>query len=574
MAAAGHACLLLLVLASPWPFGATPDEFRYLVYAAALVGASLVTAGRGAGRPGDVSVLGLALLPCLQLGLGWTLAPAATLDAALGLGAMASAVLAARIACESTRRRRQLVVAVVVSAVAQAVFGVIQHLVSPAAVYGRRTEWTTTPFGSFVNHNHFASFAGCGALLAFGLAFETWKQRGPAWITALSSAAGGVLVIAVLASGSRGGFLTLIVGFATALALMFRMRARLLVPSLFVLCALLLGLLPDARARIATVLRPDASMGYRADLAHATLRLAAEHPLVGSGLGAFEDVVPPHKHGHGGVQSAHAESDALQFLAEGGAIGVLCLLVVAASLGRPVRVNLADRHRRHLTAGAAAAMAALAANACIDFSWRTPAVALALVCCIAVATASRAGVGEPGLRRPLLPLLPALLAVACLWRGAGAWGELRVRQEPIPMKRVDAAEDLVQLHPTQAQLRVELGRGRVALHRASLRALDLSRAAADYRAALALRPRWALAWYELAWVEWAQGHPTEARAALAEAGRCDPVHWEVGAARVRLLAALDGPAAATVAIEEWQARDPHIPPDRIRALVQQVSALK
>ncbi len=67
-----------------------------------------------------------------------------------------------------------------------------------------------------------------------------------------------------------------------------------------------------------------------------TLRLCARSPLVGHGLGAYADALPPVKTGLGYVTVEHAESDVLELLAEGGLCGLLLAGAALVAFARAV----------------------------------------------------------------------------------------------------------------------------------------------------------------------------------------------------------------------------------------------
>jgi O-antigen ligase len=561
---------LLIVLLVPWPYGSAPDPYRFLAASGAVLVALLTTVTRPSPTRAWTVVLPLAGVPWLQVTLRTTVAPGSTLDAGLQLTAFVAAFAALRLLCAESDRRLELAVALVVVGLAQALFGVVQSVVLPSSVYGQATAWTTTPFASFVNHNHFAAVSATTAVVALGLAVHGWKQRWAPARVALSCAAAGVLVIAVLASRSRGGAVTLAIGVCAAALLVFRVRLRLALPIVAAAFAVLLALLPDARARMASLMRPDASVSYRADVAGAALRLAATRPLFGSGLGAFADAVPAVKRGHGRVRTEHAESDVLEFAAETGVTGLLAVAFALSCLFPAIRRNLAARHRRHVTGGAVAASAALVANAFLDFSWRTPAVAVVLVSCLALATAPSSE--EIGNR--LVPIGPALVLAAllstCAWRAWAAFEQSRLETLAGDMDRLVALDRLVAAHPWPSELHVERARARVRLPRRATRGLDLEAAAADYRKALTWRPRWAAVWYELGWVEWARGRPREAVAALSEASRHDPGHWDLGVAEARLLHRLGERQSAAAVLRNLAERNPDVPRDQLTALEREL----
>ena len=264
-----------------------------------------------------------------------------------------------------------------------------------------------SPFGPFVNKNHFAGWVAMAALLVAGLALglaDGARGRRGDWTT--DPRAGGVILgvvaalamaLAGLASLSRGGAAALVAGAACLAALRFsrggspRRRSGLL-PSLVlaaVLGSILVALVPpEAHERLRTL----SGASFRLDTWRDSLRLAASSPVVGQGLGAFHDAYPRFKRGHGIVRVEHAENDYLETLAETGAAGLalavagLALLLGAA--GRGIATG-PDRLVRGVGTGAAAALVAVAVHSAVDFNLRIPSnAALA-----ALAAAAAAGGG-------------------------------------------------------------------------------------------------------------------------------------------------------------------------------------
>ena len=206
-----------LVLA-PWAFGGAPDEARYLLCASVLAGCALVAALQREIADSTWRLAGAALLlPAWGLvqalagrGAGWP----ASLEAVLALSAMLGLLVFWSVRGQDPRGADRLVAAVLAAGAAQGVFGVVQSTLAPYRVYGRASALVTAPFGSFVNHNHFAGLMEMCAVLAAGLAVARSRRDGA---TPAALACGGLtlaLVLAHLASGSRGGLLALLCGFA------------------------------------------------------------------------------------------------------------------------------------------------------------------------------------------------------------------------------------------------------------------------------------------------------------------------------------------------------------------------
>ena len=362
---------------------------------------------------------------------------------ALAGGLAVLAVLAAPALSRPDRAARAVAV-VAACGFALSAYAIFARARFGALLYGTIAVPTVSPFGPFVNKNHFAGWVAMAALLVAGLALglaDGARGRRGDWTT--DPRAGGVILgvvaalamaLAGLASLSRGGAAALVAGAACLAALRFsrggspRRRSGLL-PSLVlaaVLGSILVALVPpEAHERLRTL----SGASFRLDTWRDSLRLAASSPLVGQGLGAFHDAYPRFKRGHGIVRVEHAENDYLETLAETGAAGLalavagLALLLGAA--GRGIATG-PDRLVRGVGTGAAAALVAVAVHSAVDFNLRIPSNA-ALAALAAAAAAAAAGVrSRPLPRSGALVLsvgaLALLVAAASLpdrpWLGA------------------------------------------------------------------------------------------------------------------------------------------------------------
>jgi tetratricopeptide (TPR) repeat protein len=329
----------------------------------------------------------------------------------------------------------------------------------------------------------------------------------------------------------------------------------------------LLSVPATTRTHLATALHgsTDASGEYRVDVARDTLRLAAQRPLLGWGLGAYPDAFPAVKRAHGDVRTTHAESDVVEFLAEGGLAGLGVLAILAWVLGRALRQRVVegrDPWRKGLAIAAAAGAAALLAHSWLDFNLRLPANALAFASLLGLAGAPRTAPVARGGRLASLgaAVVLALLALAAGWRAAGTVafdGASAVRE---PQLRLSALDGVLARHPylTEAwRARASLwwalsGRpGGPILSR-------LARAEDDLDHAVALRPRWAEAWADLGWIRLSRGDRAGAADAFARAAAFDPTHPHVGLARAAFLGATEGHAAAIEALRALRQVNPQL----------------
>lgn len=569
---------LAAVVAAPWPLGGAPDPARYALAALVLAAAALVAASqpdharltlRLAGAWGLVG--SWAVVQALAgRGAGWP----AVADALLPLAAFAALVVLWYGRAQDPRAAGRAAFVVLAAVSLQAAFAVVQSSLGPGRVYGRTSPLVTAPFGSFVNHNHFAGFTEMGAVLAAGLAASRLRRDGP---TPSGIALAGLtlmLVLAHLASGSRGGalalgagFLLLVLGQAATVRRERRPPAWALGAALLAAAVLALAVLPAAaRARLASVFAAtaDGSTGYRVEAARASLRLLAAHPVAGAGLGAFADAVPAWKRAHGEVRLTHAESDALELAAETGAVGLALLALAGFAWSRGLADRLRagrDRMRRDLAITCAAAAGALLVHELFDFGLRLPALAIACATLLGVAgapsrDAERVRASRPGRVGAALAL--ALLAGAAGWRAAGAVGLDSARRETDALARQAALTELLARHPYLAEAWRERALAARAL-RSRAGVLPVARreqAARDLERALALRPLWAEAWGDLAWLRIEGRDAPAARAALETARRLDPTHLPLGITGADLVLRLDGPRAAVLELRRVRERNP------------------
>jgi O-antigen ligase len=551
---------LASVLAAPWPYGCASEVATFTLGAGLLLAAALAFGGwslEGKGLPALAQpVTALLALGPLQIALGVSVARVWTAEATLVLAAMLGAAVFWSQRARAPEAAWRLAAGVLVACAAQALFGAVQWHWAPDHIYGQASEFLTTPFGSYVNHNHFAGLLGMGAVLALGASWALARQPGGPTPGSLGLFGLGLgLLAAHLASRSRGGLLALAAGL-DGLVLLLSLapcrhrtgaRHRLTIGLLAVVALFAFGLLavPEGtRGHLATLLGGgrDASGAYRRDVARDTLRLALAHPLLGTGLGAYADAFPRLKRAHGEVRTTHAESDLLEFLAEGGLIG----LGLLTWLGVRVWAGLRDRliHSRHaarkgLALAAAAAGLTLGIHSLLDFNLRLPANALVFVSLLGLAAAPRSEPRRWGGSKAAAgaAVFCLCLAALCAYRACGALQLAASRAQLDPHARIGALTRTLAWHPYLADAYREraLAWRSLAIPHRSASQSRLERAGADLERALALRPSWGEVWADLGWIRALRGDVPGARRAFDRATEADPSHLHVARARADFL---------------------------------------
>ncbi|MGD8439219.1 MAG: O-antigen ligase family protein [Holophagae bacterium] len=328
---------------------------------------------------------------------GWaplSMAPWGTLGAAAaGVVAIGVAVTAARIA--STRSGLPFLLALIAATgVVLAILGLAGEAGAPEAVMLiRANTGGGSPYGPFVNENHFAQAIELTLPAALVLLAVNARHLGGhggrrqlAAVTVLAAAvATAVTTAALLRSGSRGGALFLITALVATLPFWLRPRrfrgalwpavaAGLIVVSAIV--SLTWNRLPELEEGLRNLLVIEGVDGNsRWDLWAGTVRSWERSPIVGSGLGSYRYVIGMDKPATGRSMLEQAHNDWLEWLSTTGVVGVAALgffTVGVALLLVPCRVRSLRFEFRYALAGVALALTATALHEAVGFGLQIP----------------------------------------------------------------------------------------------------------------------------------------------------------------------------------------------------------
>ena len=337
-------------------------------------------------QPGYVDVMPTGWAPL-------SLAPWVTLEMA------AHTVLLLILALVASRMAgtRSGVPALMLLIAATGVFSAVLGLISEGAdtstvLFFRNNVQGGSPYGAFVNRNHFAqameiSMPAAMVFLAFALRRlpHPGATRQKAAISVLGSmAALAVGLGALLRTGSRGGALFLCLALLITAPLWRRsigggkpwLRWSVLLIVALVAGGLASTRLPDLRERMATLFAVEGMQGNsRLDYWRATLASFKRAPIPGSGAGSYPFVIAMDKPATGTLVLEQAHNDYLEWLSTTGIIGAgIALLLVVSTLRRlrPGMVRSLRGDYRYPLAGAAVALAATALHEAIGFGLQTP----------------------------------------------------------------------------------------------------------------------------------------------------------------------------------------------------------
>ena len=336
------------------------------------------------------------------------------LDALLRLVAAFAMFLLAFALAQTESRARRLLEVLLGVITAYAVFGIIQELVGwrLSGSQGFRS----TVVATFVNRNHFATYANLGLLIAMGLLLE------PLWLAGRQSAqatlkvriaralglifeerrrvllAAVVLLLASIGTNSRGGILSLAGAVLFGLLLvLLTSRARAgtkLLVTVASVGTLTAALWLTGDALIERFRSIDTSAGLtevdgRIAAWQMTLEAIRERPWLGHGHGAYQEIYFLHHPAdfRGGVFD-HAHNDWLQAAVELGLPAASALwLAIGLVWGACFVGALRRRRRRVFPFVSATAGVLVGLHAIVDFSLLMPAVALTFAALLGIGLA-------------------------------------------------------------------------------------------------------------------------------------------------------------------------------------------
>ena len=307
---------------------------------------------------------------------------------------------------DSQKRLKRMTLMVIIFGALMAFVGILQRLASPDAIYGMRPTPQAIPFGPFVNQHHFAAFMELTAGLTLGLLLGGAVKKDKSALLVICAALMG---IAVLMTGSRGGFLSMlgVIGFVLAARFLSR------------------GARPDKTAKPASNLAIAAGgaalliiiagsvlylggggplfrgLGFSGEQTDITsgrshfwsiaLRIFFDNPILGAGFDAFGVAFSEYDTWNGFFRVEQAHNDYLQMLADAGVLGFACVAAFVFLFfrrGLEVINNSTDAFRKSTAVGAMAGCFGILIHSFFDFPLRTQSNTFFFLLLVVLATVS------------------------------------------------------------------------------------------------------------------------------------------------------------------------------------------
>ena len=321
------------------------------------------------------------------------------------LARLASAIsffLLSFILCHDRKRAELLLKTLAGAAVAYALYGLIEQATGEENILGI-PKWAYQGFvtSTFVNKNSYATYAGFGFLCCLALAqhkisFQMPQERTrslliSAFLLRLGSTgifyllACFIVLSALVMTGSRGGFISLLVGvtaFVGSLSVARRSDSPSFVSkflALWILSALGLALFLSGNLLFHRFSAPD--MASAAPIRLTTYKIIVQalidHPWQGFGLGSFDAAFPLYRDATVQAWMQHAHNDYLEMAMDLGIPAALMLFISLMLLTSCCLQGIWRRQQDRVFPAMGFAASLLAAtHALVDFSFQIPAVSL------------------------------------------------------------------------------------------------------------------------------------------------------------------------------------------------------
>lgn len=398
--------LWIILFFAPAAFGATEQWSRYVLEGMAVMLAVMCALRDDFRSPVSAPLLGFGVVLCLGAVQLVSLRPLAdpagllpfTISRhqalqALSLWAAYAALLwsaSGILRWEGALRRASWAIFLVGLFIA--VVGILQRGQGNTAYYGFRPVRHGLPFGPFTNCDHAASWMAAAALIGVGL-FATGFRRGRTPLTervAQQLLIGFALVVqlwAVWETASRGAinafFVSLLVTSYVVSGALAQTSARRLARAGLFLAGLVYGLFLYSNPRSLGFAAGgfDHSTAYRLSMYRSGLRMLADFPAFGVGLGGFTEAFRAYQEPSVVGLVEHVHSSWLEVALETGLLGLcafgLVLFVPLWTLGR--RLGCLDSTVRAAAASCFAALFAFILHGFVEFNFQIPANAALFV---------------------------------------------------------------------------------------------------------------------------------------------------------------------------------------------------
>lgn len=255
--------------------------------------------------------------------------PFATQVAAFHFLALLIFLAATLIFVNTDKRLHFLVRMLTIFGFVYAFYAILQLVLSPMKIYGIYSAEFARPFGSFVNRHNFAAYMEMAIAVPLGLFLSgaVHKDKKLLYLTAI-----GVMGVALVLSGSRGGLVSVIAGVGFLIFVTYgrsgkrkvlvRIGATGLVAAAIITGAIMIGG-ESSLTRIAETATSKDITTNRKEIWSVSSKIIQENAFLGVGMGAFGVAYSKFDRFNGLERVEQAHNDYLEVLAATGIVGAV-----------------------------------------------------------------------------------------------------------------------------------------------------------------------------------------------------------------------------------------------------------
>jgi O-antigen ligase len=256
-----------------------------------------------------------------------------------------------------------------------AVFALLQKATWDGKIYWFREITVGSPFGPFVNRNHYAGLMGMIIPLTLGYAF-TRSRREKQLLFGFFAL---IMAVSLFLSLSRGGIISFLA--ATVLFAFYLLWDKFKTNKKWALAAFI-GIL--CLYLLYVGINPVIDRFYQTDISHEarfnvwteTFRAFQDFYLTGSGFGTFINVIPLYASRPTLLIYDHAHNDYLEFILEAGVAGTLLFMIFLCFFIRRAAKGRWDGKTGIIRVSMIASVTALIVHSIFDFNLHIPSNAL------------------------------------------------------------------------------------------------------------------------------------------------------------------------------------------------------
>jgi O-antigen ligase len=297
---------------------------------------------------------------------------------------------------DTSKRLRKVVWLITIFGFIFAFFAILQNVLSPDKIYGIYAPKYAQTFGSFVNRHNFAAYMEMTISIPLGMMFAGAVRRDK---RLLVITAVGLMGIALLLSGSRGGLVALLAELFFLLILttetrsygrlMLKIGLAVLLVATIIVGAILIGG-ESSLTRIAETAASGNVTTNRTHIWSVTLSVIKTYPIFGAGLGGYSVAYTNFDTFNGMERVEQAHNDYLQILTDAGLVGLIIAAFFVFKLFKTGLKNTkhGNKFRKGIAVGALAGCFAIMVHSLFDFVLHTTAITYLFITLVALVVVS------------------------------------------------------------------------------------------------------------------------------------------------------------------------------------------